>query len=255
MTFNPGQPGAAEPSKIDWGNALAGVACPSSRSAPQSTTRAASSRSTQPAAAVEELASERREPLCGGLRAQTTECVGVGNPQDTAVTFDPTGTPPSITLPIEKVDGSGHCRVRLPRSAPRRRWGARSCRSGYAWQCGACADRLRRLDTWHRVPYADTVHRGRIRRPGGHIQPVCPDRREGESIGISAPWGVACPSTEQCTAVGESKPPHSIRSILASALLDRAGGGFASAAVLSPAHPVHDRRRRTDEPRSIRRLN
>ena len=160
-----------------------------------------------------------------------TECIGVGNPQDTAVKFDPTGPPPSITLPVEEIDGLG----------------ALSCPTASQCTATTLGNEITFDPTmpgnaalvpissggWIHGIACPTVSQCTAVEFGGQeitFNPSAPTGAKASPIGISAPWGIACVSREQCTAVGEfetstfdplnpERPP----------LLNGAGGGFVSA--------------------------
>jgi len=231
VTFNPMQPGAAEPSKIDWGNALAGVACPSISQCTAVDNHggqftfdpaAPAGVGTWPASDVS---------LFAVACASTTKCVGVGNPQDTAVTFDPTGPPPSLTLPIEKVNGLGAVSCPTVSQCTATTLGAEITFDPTS--PGSAALVPISSGGWIHGVACPTVRQCTAVEFGGQqitFNPSAPTGAKATPIGISAPWGVACPSTEQCTAVGDfgtstfdplnpERPP----------LLNGTGGGFASA--------------------------
>jgi len=231
VTFDPQQAEPAAARAIDWGNSLEDIACPSSAQCTAVDNHGGQFTfdPAEPGAVTTWRASA--VSLFGLACVSITECVGVGNPQNTAVTFDPVGAPSSSTLPIEEIDGLG----------------AVSCPA--ASQCTATT-------LGDEITFDPAMPNGAALVPigaEGWIQAIaCPtvtqctavefdgqqitfDPSEAtdakvQPIGISTPWGVACPSTEQCTAVGESetstfdpldpeRPP----------LLGGAGGGFASA--------------------------
>jgi hypothetical protein len=203
VTFNPQTPGSPEPSKLDWGNDLAGIACPSisqctavDNHGGQFTFDPAAPAAARswPASAVSLFA-----VACVSL----TECVGVGNPQNTAVTFDPIGPPSSTTLPIEERDGlvavscpdASQCTATSPSS---------EITFDPAAPGGAAPMPIGSEGPLRSIACPTLTQCTAVEFDGQEItfNPSAPGTAQARPIGISTPGSVACPSTEQCTAVG-----------------------------------------------------
>jgi hypothetical protein len=233
-TFDPQQPAPAEAATVDWGSALSGIACPSisqctavdnhgyeftfdPREQAAVTSWRASSVSLSDVACVSD-----------------SDCVAVGNPQQTAVAFDPQGSVGSIDLATEETDGLGA--VSCPTSS----------------QCTATAfgneltfDPLQTGDEdrgSELVPLDSGGWIGGVACPSSSqctavedegsaitFDPSSPLTREITPIGIWS-WGVSCPSSDQCTAVGEVDAVTFDPLDPGSALVaSDSGGGFTSA--------------------------
>ncbi len=230
-TFDPQQRVPSEPTTIDWGSDLSGVACPS-----VSQCTAVDNHGGQftfdpaaPAAVGTWLASA--VSLFAVACASTTECVGVGNPQDAAVMFDPMGPPPSITLPIEQVDGLGAVSCPATSQCTATTLGS-EITFDPAVPGNAALVPISSGGSIHAVSCPTLTQCTAVELDGQEItfNPSAPTGAKASPIGISAPWGVACPTTEQCTAVGEFEtstfdPLDPERPLL----LNGTGGGFASA--------------------------
>ncbi|HEY5194795.1 MAG TPA: hypothetical protein VIJ39_13130 [Solirubrobacteraceae bacterium] len=230
-TFDPQQPTPPEPTTIDWGSDLSGVACPSisqctavDNHGGQFTFDPATPAAvgTWPVSAVS---------LFAVACVSTTECVGVGNPQNTAVMFDPMGPPPSITLPIEQLDGLGAVSCPAASQCTATTLGNEITFDPAAPDNAALVP-ISAGGSVHAVACPTLTQCTAVQFDGQEItfNPSAPTGAKASPIGISAPWDVACSSIEQCTAVGEfetstfdpldpERPP----------LLNGIGGGFASA--------------------------
>jgi len=230
-TFNPRLQGSVEPNKIDWGNKLAGIACPSISQCTAVDNRGGQFTFDPAAPGTVNAWQASSVSLFAVACASEIECVGVGNPQSTAVTFDPVGLPSAITLPIEEVDGLGA--VSCPSA---RQCTATTLESEVTFDPAApsaAAPVPIGSEGWIPAIACPTLTQCTAVESGGQqitFDPSSPTGAEASPIGISAPWGVACPSTEQCTAVGEFQTstfdplePGGLP------LVGGAGGGFASA--------------------------
>jgi hypothetical protein len=230
-TFDPQEPAPPEPTTIDWGSDLAGVACPSISQCTAVDNHGG--QFTFDPAAPTSIGTWSASPvsLFAVACASTTECVGVGNPQDTAVMFDPLGLPASVTLPIEQVDGLGAVSCPAASQCTATTLGS-EITFDPAVPGNAALVSISSGGSIHAVACPTMTQCTAVEFDGQEItfNPSSPTDAKASAIGISAPWGVACPSTEQCTAVGEletstfdpldpERPP----------LLNGIGGGFASA--------------------------
>jgi hypothetical protein len=230
-TFDPHQPAPPEPTTIDWGSDLSGVACPSISQCTAVDNHggqftfdpvAPAAVGTWPASSVS---------LFAVACASTTECVGVGNPQDTAVMFDPMGPSLSITLPIEQFDGLGAVSCPAASQCTATTLGS-EITFDPAVPGNAALVSISSGGSIYAVACPTLTQCTAVEFDGQEItfNPSAPTGAKASPIDISAPWGVACPSIEQCTAVGEfetstfdpldpERPP----------LLNGIGGGYASA--------------------------
>jgi hypothetical protein len=230
-TFDPQQPAPPEPTTIDWGSALSGVACPSIAQCTAVDNHGGQFTFDPAAPAVVGTWPASAVSLFAVACASTTECVGVGNPQNTAVMFDPMGPPSSITLPIEQLDGLGAVSCPAASQCTATTLGS-EITFDPAVPDNAALVPISSEGSIHAVACPTPTQCTAVEFDGQEItfNPSAPTGPKAIPIGISAPWGVACPSTEQCTAVGEfetstfdpldpERPP----------LLNGTGGGFASA--------------------------
>ncbi len=231
VTFSPQEPSLQHVSRIDWGRDTSDIACP------------AASQCTAVDNAGSQLTFDPAEPA--GLTSwpasnvslfavacpSLAECVGVGNPQMTAVTFDPTGAPPLHSLEIEHRDGLGHVSCPAASQCTATSLGNEITFDPLAPASAALVPTG--SEGWINGIACPTVHLCvAVEFDGQEItfDPSTPSSATAHPIGIATPWSVACPSTEQCTAVGEyetstfdpldpARPPVSLGG----------AGGFASA--------------------------
>jgi hypothetical protein len=230
-TFDPQQPAAPAPTTIDWGNDLSGVACPSISQCTAVDNHGGQFTFDPAAPAAFGTWRASAVSLFAVACAATTECVGVGNPQNTAVVFDPMGPPRSIALPIEQVDGLGAVSCPAASQCTATTLGSEITFDPAGPDNGALVS-ISSGGPMHAVACPTLTQCTAVEFDGQEItfNPSAPTDAKASPIGISAPWDIACPSTEQCTAVGEFETstfdpldPERLP------LLNGTGGGFASA--------------------------
>jgi hypothetical protein len=206
-TFDPQQATPSEPTAIDWGSDLSGIACPSTSqcTAVDNHGNELTFDPLEPAA----LRSRRTSPvsLFDVACVSVSDCVAVGNPQDTAVAFDPLGPAESIDLPIEETDGLGTVSCPTTSQCTAATLGNEITFDPFEPGAPERGPELVQLDSggWIAgVACPTSAQCTAVESEGAAItfDPSSPLAREIDPLGMQS-WGVACPSSEQCTAVGE----------------------------------------------------
>lgn len=233
-TFDPRQPALSEPTTIDWGRALSGIACPSISqcTAVDNDGNEFTFDPQEPAALTSWRASS--VSLFDLACVSVSDCVAVGNPQGTAVAFDPLGPAESIHVPIEETDGLNTVACPTSSQCTATTLGNEITFDPLENGASGRGSELVPLDSggWiGGVACPSSSQCTAVEQEGAAItfDPSSPGAREIVPIGLQ-PWGVACPSDEQCTAVGEAaavtfdpRDPSSAR------VSSDPGGGFSSA--------------------------
>jgi hypothetical protein len=232
-TFDPQRPTLPEPVEIDWGSDLSGIACPSTSqcTAVDNHGNEFTFNPQEPAA----LTSRRTSPvsLSDVACVSASNCVAVGNPQDTAVVFDPLEAAESINLPLEEIDGLGSVSCPTISQCTATTLGNEITFDPLETGASEHPQELVPLDSGGRIrgvvcPTSSQCTAVEDEGAAITFDPSSPLTREIVPIGIYS-RGVACPSSEQCTAAGEAEAVTFDPLDPGSALIPNGSGEFSGA--------------------------